>query len=179
MQSGWDVHEQACLERYQDLYTNTRPLWHPPGARGIYGGAVIAQCLAAGQHSVDKDFYVHSMHCYFVMAGDAKMPIIYHVEHVREGRSFAVRTVQARQRGNVIFTTTMSFIKPGTGGPHLVEHSYTMPDVPGPSEEQPSRLPQGMESPFTSQQIDIFNNDDPKPHVSLISCSPLPTYMTY
>jgi len=21
-----------------NLFTNTRPLWHPPGARGIYGG---------------------------------------------------------------------------------------------------------------------------------------------
>lgn len=30
----------------QDIFTNTRELWHPPGARGIYGGAVIAQTLA-------------------------------------------------------------------------------------------------------------------------------------
>lgn len=30
----------------QDMFTNTRELWHPPGARGIYGGAVIAQTLA-------------------------------------------------------------------------------------------------------------------------------------
>jgi acyl-CoA thioesterase 8 len=22
-----------------DLFTNKRPLWHPPGARGIFGGA--------------------------------------------------------------------------------------------------------------------------------------------
>jgi len=147
-----------------DLYTNTRPLWHPPGARGIFGGAVIAQCLAAAQHTVAKDFYVHSMHCYFVMAGNATMPIIFHVEHVREGRSYAVRTVQARQRGNVIFTTTCSFVKENSGGEHLVEHQYSMPDVEGPGPEQPSRLPQGFESPFTSQQIDIYNNDAPKPH---------------
>merc|ERR1712000_456120 len=35
-----------------DIFSNTRPLWHPPGARGIYGGAVIAQCLAAAQSTV-------------------------------------------------------------------------------------------------------------------------------
>jgi acyl-CoA thioesterase len=58
----------------------------------------------------------------------------------------------------------MSFVKENSGGEHLVEHAYEMPDVPGPGEEQPSRLPQGIESPFTSQQIDIFNNDHPKPH---------------
>lgn len=28
-----------------NLFTNTRPLWHPPGARGIYGGENILQTL--------------------------------------------------------------------------------------------------------------------------------------
>jgi acyl-CoA thioesterase len=58
----------------------------------------------------------------------------------------------------------MSFVKANSGGEHLVEHAYTMPDVPGPGPETASRLPQGIESPFTSQQIDIFNNDAEKPH---------------
>ncbi|KAH0391103.1 Thioesterase/thiol ester dehydrase-isomerase, partial [Aureobasidium melanogenum] len=98
------------------LFTNTRPLWHPPGARGIYGGAVIAQCLAAAQRTVRDDFTVHSMHCYFVLAGSADIPIMYHVEKVRDGRSFATRTVQARQRGRPIFTTTMSFVRENSGG---------------------------------------------------------------
>jgi acyl-CoA thioesterase 8 len=128
---------------------------------------VIAQCLAAGQHTVSKEFYVHSMHCYFVMAGNANIPIIYHVEHVREGRSYAVRTVQARQRGRVIFTTTMSFVKENSGGTHLVEHAYDMPLVAGPKEDQlhlPVGQQPGHQSPFESQQIDIFNNDSPRPH---------------
>ena len=46
-----------------DLFTNTRPLWHPPGARGIFGGAAIAQTLAAAQKTVSSDLTVHSMHC--------------------------------------------------------------------------------------------------------------------
>ena len=107
------------------------------------------------------------MHCFFVMAGNAEIPVIYHVEHVREGRSFAVRTVQARQRGRVIFTTTMSFVREGAGGKQLVEHSQEMPYVPGPKDDpefDELRLPQGAESPFMSQRIDIFNNDSPKPH---------------
>ncbi|KAF5017137.1 hypothetical protein F66182_10974, partial [Fusarium sp. NRRL 66182] len=60
-----------------DVFTNTRPLWHPPGARGIYGGAVIAQCLSAAQRTVPENFFVHSMHCYFVLAGDSEIPIVY------------------------------------------------------------------------------------------------------
>ncbi|KAI9810082.1 MAG: hypothetical protein M1827_006693 [Pycnora praestabilis] len=147
-----------------DIFTNTRPLWHPPGARGIYGGAVIAQCLSAAQRTVPPHFTVHSMHCYFVLAGDAEIPICYHVEHVREGKSFATRTVQARQRGKCIFTVTMSFVREGSGGKKLVKHEASMPGVPLPNEDKGDlRLPEGEESPFQSQRIDIFNNDSPRP----------------
>ncbi|GAM91641.1 hypothetical protein ANO11243_096930 [Dothideomycetidae sp. 11243] len=144
-----------------NLFTNTRPLWHPPGARGIYGGAVIAQCLAAAQRTVAEDFTVHSMHCYFVLAGNSEIPIIYYVERVRTGRSFATRTVQARQRGGVIFTTTMSFTREGSAGNDRVEHSVTMPKVPGPVEEIPGHLfDADARSPFESQRLDILNNND-------------------
>ncbi|KAL1978114.1 hypothetical protein VTN31DRAFT_973 [Thermomyces dupontii] len=133
-----------------DVFTNSRPLWHPPGARGVYGGAVIAQCLAAAQRTVPEGFTVHSMHCYFVLAGDSEIPIIYHVERVRDGRSFATRTVQARQRGRPIFTTTLSFNKDDSGGKIKVEHSSQMPSVPPPKDQPPSKASQ---SPFEVQRI--------------------------
>lgn len=93
-------------------FTNTRPLWRPPNARGIFGGAVIAQSLAAAIKTVPETMRVHSMHCYFVLAGDWTIPVVYEVEIVRDGRSFATRTVQARQKGRCIFTTTCSFQRP-------------------------------------------------------------------
>ena len=107
------------------------------------------------------------MHCYFVLAGNADIPIVYHVEHVREGRSFATRTVQARQRGKVIFTVTLSFAKENSGGKRMVEHAVTMPETPGPDEGAsagPLRLPQGPMSPFEAQRIEITNDDSPHPH---------------
>ncbi|KAF2277192.1 Thioesterase/thiol ester dehydrase-isomerase [Westerdykella ornata] len=147
-----------------DLFTNTRPLWHPPGARGIYGGAAIAQCLSAAQKTIPKDFTVHSMHCYFVLAGNSDIPIIYHVERVRSGKSFATRTVQARQRGKVIFTTTLSFVKQNSGGKQLVQHAVKMPEVPPPVEGMDDLDDRGAPSgPFQSQRIEIFNNDSPNP----------------
>ena len=124
--------------------TNPKPLCgrrlmaivgHPPGARGVYGGAVIAQCLAAAQQTVPTLFAVHSMHCYFVLAGNPDIPVIYHVEHVREGKSFATRTVQARQRGKAIFTTTLSFVRDGSAGPKTLDHDTPMPRVPLPTDE--------------------------------------------
>ncbi|WEW54778.1 acyl-CoA thioesterase [Emydomyces testavorans] len=127
-----------------DVFTNTRPLWHPPGARGIYGGSAIAQCLAAAQLTVPSDYLPHSMHCYFVLAGDSSLPILYHVERVRDGKSFATRTVQARQRGRPIFTTTLSFDREGSGGEHKVEHATPMPknlQFPDEKDESPGRGP--------------------------------------
>ena len=142
-----------------DLFTNARPLWHPPGARGIFGGGAIAQCLSAAQKTIPDDFTVHSMHCYFILAGNSEIPIIYHVERVRSGKSYMTRTVQARQRGKVIFTTTMSFVKQNSGGERKVEHATEMPTVPGPIDEMDDPDYGGSATgPFQSQHLEILNS---------------------
>ncbi|KAH8597704.1 thioesterase-like superfamily-domain-containing protein [Bisporella sp. PMI_857] len=151
-----------------DIFTNTRPLWHPPGARGIYGGAVIAQCLSAAQRTVPSNFTVHSMHCYFVLAGDSEIPVMYYVEHVREGKSYATRTVQARQRGKCIFTTTMSFVRENSGGSSPVSHAVPLPTnivVPAEDREQdPLEKRFNGGSPFVSQRVEMLNKDSKSPH---------------
>ncbi|PVH91794.1 acyl-CoA thioesterase [Periconia macrospinosa] len=148
-----------------DLFTNRRPLWHPPGARGIYGGAAIAQTLSAAQKTVPPEFTVHSMHCYFVLAGNSDIPIIYHVERVRSGKSFVTRTVQARQRGKVIFTTTISFVRQNSGGERLVKHAVEKPPVPDAVEGMDDiDQDRSTERPFQSQRIEIYNDDSPHPH---------------
>ncbi|KAK8104093.1 thioesterase-like superfamily-domain-containing protein [Apiospora kogelbergensis] len=148
-----------------DIFTNTRELWHPPGARGIYGGAVIAQTLAAAQRTVPADFVVHSYHCYFVLAGDSSTPILYHVERVREGRSFCTRTVQARQRGKAIFTVTMSFTKEGSGGAAQVRHAAAMPEgvtaPPDDYDEEFGGAGGGFSSPFQTYRIEVTGKDGP------------------
>ncbi|MCJ1476104.1 hypothetical protein MMC13_004769 [Lambiella insularis] len=173
-----------------DIYTNIRPLWHPPGARGIYGGAAIAQCLAAAQLTIPPPtsannnavFLVHSMHCYFVLAGDASIPVLYHVERVREGKSFMTRTVQARQRGKCIFTVTMSFVREGSAGKKTVHHECQMPEgvraqLEADEEDDKESLVElenvskeraanGEDSgAFLSRRIGILNNDSPHPHL--------------
>lgn len=82
---------------------------------------------------------------------------------VREGRSYATRTVQARQRGKAIFTTTLSFVRVDSGGKKMVEHAAAMPDVPPPKDnEEDLRFPQGVAGPFQSQRIDILNSALPR-----------------
>jgi acyl-coenzyme A thioesterase 1/2/4 len=110
--------------------------------------------------TVPSDFAVHSMHCYFVLAGDSEIPILYHVERVRDGRSFITRTVQARQRGRPIFTTTLSFSRVGSGGEKTLTHATTMPEVTLPDDALPGTV-QALNNvgggPFESRKAGIVN----------------------
>src|SRR5690606_25971425 len=76
------------------------------------------------------DKKLHSLHVYFVLGGDPSIPIIYDVENVRDGRSFATRRVSARQHGEVIFYMTASFQREEQGW----EHQDALPPTPGPDE---------------------------------------------
>ncbi|KAL2268873.1 hypothetical protein VTJ83DRAFT_3719 [Remersonia thermophila] len=158
IENALEVTELAVLG--PNIFTNARRIWHPPGARGIYGGTVIAMCLAAAQRTVPADFLVHSCHCYFLLAGSASQPILFHVEQVRDGRSFATRTVQARQRGRCIFTTTISFVKDveGEGGDADPGAFALQPPAPG-SDVEPGFMGLG---PFMGTPITVVNRDSPK-----------------
>ncbi|RDA89281.1 hypothetical protein CP532_0492 [Ophiocordyceps camponoti-leonardi (nom. inval.)] len=115
-----------------DIFTNAQPVRQPVGARGIFGGAVIAMSLASAQKTVPDSLVAHSCHCYFLLPGAAAVPLLFHVERVRDGRSFATRTIQARQRGRCVFTMTVSFVRKGASGKAHVQHAAPMPDDAGP-----------------------------------------------
>lgn len=113
-----------------DIYRSVKVLWRPRNARGIFGGAVIAQSLSAASRTVPEGFNIHSLHSYFVLRGDETRPVVYHVERVRDGKSYITRTVQARQRNKAIFTLTCSYQKPESSS---MTHQATMPaNVPDP-----------------------------------------------
>ena len=96
----------------------------------VFGGQVAAQALAAANHTVPDRYQVHSLHSYFLRPGDTAVPIVYDVEGVREGRSFATRRVIARQHGRPIFAMTTNFQVPEPG----LDHQDPMPDVPAPED---------------------------------------------
>ena len=96
----------------------------------VFGGQVAAQALLAGVRTVDPVFRVHSLHSYFLLPGDTAVPIVYDVEQLRDGRSFATRRVVARQHGRPIFYLTASFQRAEEG----FEHQDVMPDVAPPEE---------------------------------------------
>lgn len=100
------------------------------GTRYVFGGQVVGQALSAAQRTVDSARAVHSLHAYFLRAGDIEAPIIYEVDRARDGKSFSVRRVVAIQHGQPIFTFSASFQVDESG----VEHQLPMPDVPPPED---------------------------------------------
>jgi acyl-CoA thioesterase-2 len=108
-----------------DLYRGKR---QPGGVGRVFGGQVIAQALQAAQRSVESPKVAHSLHAYFMRAGDEERPIVFRVERDFEGRSFATRRVIATQGGVPILNLAASFQVPEAG----LAHQDAMPDVPPP-----------------------------------------------
>ena len=96
----------------------------------IFGGQVAGQALVAAARTVDDGRGVHSLHAYFLRAGDPRVPVLYEVERLRDGGSFTTRRVVAIQHGKVIFNLSASFQSPEEGFDHAAE----MPDVPPPDD---------------------------------------------
>jgi len=98
----------------------------------VFGGQVIGQALVAACRTVEDVTArpPHSLHAYFLLGGDPKVPIIYEVDRIRDGKSFTTRNVKAIQHGRAIFSMSVSF--------HLSEpglnHQVKMPVVPKPDE---------------------------------------------
>jgi acyl-CoA thioesterase II len=95
----------------------------------VFGGQVVGQALVAACRTVDvAERLPHSLHAYFLLAGDPKVPIVYEVDRIRDGKSFVTRRVVAIQHGQAIFTTAVSFHAAEDG----LSHQAKMPDVPKP-----------------------------------------------
>lgn len=112
-----------------DLYRGTHH-WVPRTQR-LFGGQIVGQALVAAAKSVSDNLYAHSLHCYFVRAGDPKVPVLYQVDRIRDGRSFSVRSIKAIQHGQPILICQASF---HLLQPSPVEHQFTMPTVPPPED---------------------------------------------
>jgi acyl-CoA thioesterase II len=93
----------------------------------VFGGQVLGQALVAAGRTVENRV-CHSLHAYFLRAGDPKTPILYEVDRSRDGLSFSARRVVAVQHGEAIFTLSASFQATEEG----LEHQTPMPEVPAP-----------------------------------------------
>ncbi len=130
-----ELIELLSLERLEnDLF---RGQSRDIGTKYVFGGQVLGQALSAAQatlDAVDSPRAAHSLHAYFLRAGDIEHPIVYDVDRTRDGGSFSVRRVSAIQHGKVIFFCAASFQESEAGA----EHQPPMPQVPAPDDIAPS-----------------------------------------
>ena len=82
--------------------------------RGTYGGEFVAQSLAAALETVrESEFHPHSLHSYFLKAGQKESPMRYEVTTTSEGRNFCNRLVKCYQlhTNQLCFIAMISFMK--------------------------------------------------------------------
>jgi acyl-CoA thioesterase-2 len=150
------------------------------GTSRVFGGQVLAQSIIAASRTVDEGS-IHSLHAYFLRAGDAEAPIVYNVERNRDGRSFKSRRVVAIQHGRPIFTLAASFQLEQEG----LTHQFEMPDVPMPEDlssesdipdDRLAQVPPLLRRWFTRtgpfdfrpvRKTDVFNPQPQAPHSNI------------
>ena len=116
------------LERLEvNLFRGVSP---PHSPTRVFGGQVAAQALVAAGRTVEPDRFVHSLHAYFVRPGDPRVPIIYEVERVRDGRGYSTRHVRAFQNDKAVYDAMGSFHVPEDG----TDDAPPMPRVPAPED---------------------------------------------
>ena len=91
------------------------------GSPNVFGGQVLAQAVNAAYRTIGNSRILHSMHAYFLEAGDLSLPITYEVSVIRDGGSFSTRRVTAKQEESIIFILAASFHKEEEGYEHQVE----------------------------------------------------------
>lgn len=130
----------------------------PGGVGRVFGGQVIAQGLMAATRTVETDRGLHSLHCYFMRAGDESQEIDYQVRTDFDGGSFSTRRIIALQSGRPILTMTASFHRPEPG----FAHQAPMPNVPQPEAllSESERIEQETD-PATSALLSHFQRIRP------------------
>ncbi len=152
------IDDLIALLTLERLDTNLfRGLNQDIGSPNVFGGQVLGQAMMAASATVeDRD--IHSLHGYFLRAGDKTAPIIYDVDQIRDGGSFTTRRVVAIQHGKPILNASMSFQRPEEG----LNHQCEMPDAPDPdslSSEQAYRVSRADMLP--EDQREFFVSDRP------------------
>jgi acyl-CoA thioesterase-2 len=139
----------------------------PIGSPRVFGGQVLAQALVAAGRTVPEDRFAHSLHAYFILPGDVRAPILYTVESLRDGGSFATRRVTAVQHGRPIFNASLSFARDEPGLDH---QSEGVPEAPAPDDVTPERdlalaiadqIPEPLRTALTRERPIDFRSVDP------------------
>jgi acyl-CoA thioesterase-2 len=151
--------ELVALLDLERIELNLFRAHHPAGRTGrLYGGQIMAQALRAAIATVGDGRAPHSLHGYFLRAGDPAVPALIDVERIRDGRSFSTRRVMVTQHGQAIFAMDASFQSAEPG----FAHQAAMPDLRPPPE---MKIPKALrEAPFIAWRHEHKQLLDGAPH---------------
>ena len=98
----------------------------------VFGGQILAQMIMASAMASDGAKEVKSIHTIFARPGTYSEPMVYEVDSMHRGRTFASDTVSAWQRGRLV---SRGIVLLTADEPDLIRHTTVeMPDVPGPDD---------------------------------------------
>ena len=135
---SWDLSDPTALHALDPIgeslfQSRTRAIDDNPH---LFGGQIIAQSIAAATATV-TDRPIHSLHGYFLSAGDGRHRLHFQVERLRDGGRFSNRRVTVTQGNRHLFEMFCSFHAPRGDSPRA---SNPMPrQVPDPGTREPCR----------------------------------------
>ena len=153
------LEELIQLLDLERIETNLFRGQHPASRkRRLFGGQIISQSVMAAARTVDEAFHPHSLHAYFLRPGDWRLPALFEVDRIRDGRSFVTRRVKVIQNGQAIFNMDASFHvrEPGLAHQFKAPPAYAPPDEASMSEGLKKR-------PFLGFQVDYKEKIKPVP----------------
>jgi acyl-CoA thioesterase-2 len=126
-----------------DRWTLPHPEADPEGRDVVFSGQLLAQMMMVSVASGGGDKEVKSIHAIFARAGRYSAgPLVYRVEHLHAGRTWASDTVTVCQGDRVL---ARGLVLLNSVEPDLVRHGPAMPQVRGPEECGP--IPAGAAFP--------------------------------
>ncbi|KAK8044182.1 hypothetical protein PG993_004206 [Apiospora rasikravindrae] len=119
-----------------DTYANKQPLTSQPTGRAIFGGLLLSQAISAASATVPPEFHVYSSHSNFLrpVAATFRDRVLYHVDRIGDGRSYATRVVRATQgdRSACVYIATIAFQNRNTpAAGNVLDYGPPMPELDG------------------------------------------------
>ncbi|OBK76779.1 acyl-CoA thioesterase II [Mycobacterium sp. 1274761.0] len=125
-----DIIATLDVDRRDDHHFVATQLDNP--AHHIVGGHIAGQALMAASRTAPGRS-PHSVHVYYVRAGDARFPVDLHVDPARDGGTLSTRQVTARQDGQILLEALVSLSE----RVESLDYQMPEPDVPDPDSLQP------------------------------------------
>ena len=120
-----DIIATLKVDRVDEHHFAATQLDNP--AHHIVGGHIAGQALMAASLTAPGRT-PHSVHVYYVRAGDARRPVDLHVDVARDGGTLSTRQITARQDDQILLEALASFSAPVES----LDYQQSMPDVPDP-----------------------------------------------